>query len=226
MAKQFTLEERLRDGSHVDGKERLAPLSRALRLGSAGETVDLGGQHLLARSVLARDEDVGIGGRYLFHHHTQVAHDWRFAPVHGALGRMSVGWRGGRAVLWCLDLTALGQTGQQGADKFLVVEGLHNEVVGPFLHATHGQLDVSVGGEEHDLRVGTEALDLVQPEDALVAGVDATLEVHVEQHHVGLVLAKAGGNADRARQRHHTLKHARQKHAHGGQDVAVVVYDK
>ena len=77
MAEELALEERLGHRAHVDGHQAMAA---ALR-----QAVYLAGQHLLARAVLARDEDVGIGGRHLLHHLPELTHGLRVAPVHGRL---------------------------------------------------------------------------------------------------------------------------------------------
>ena len=57
MTEKLTLEERLAHGSHIDGHQRT--------IGTRRETMNLCGKHLLACSVLACDEDIGLCGRYL-----------------------------------------------------------------------------------------------------------------------------------------------------------------
>ena len=85
----------------------------------------------------------------------------------------------------------------EGLDEFGVVEGLYDEVGGPFLQACDGQFDVGVGGEEHHLGVGLQPFDLAQPVEPLIACVDAGAEVHIEQHHVGMLLTERGGDGVR-----------------------------
>ena len=79
--------------------------------------------------------------------------------------------------------------------ELMVVEGLDDEVGGSILQACHGQLYIGVGGEEHDGGLRPCFLDLPEPIESLVAVVDTAVEIHVEQHHVGLVLTQSGEEA-------------------------------
>ena len=60
---------------------------------ACGEGMYLAGKHLFACAVLAGDEDVGIGGRYLFYQHAKLLHDAAFSPVHGRSGACRRGCR-------------------------------------------------------------------------------------------------------------------------------------
>ena len=53
VAEEFALEERVGDGADVDVDERLVAAQR--------QTVYLAREDILARTVFARDEDVGVG---------------------------------------------------------------------------------------------------------------------------------------------------------------------
>jgi hypothetical protein len=111
-------------------------------------------------------------------------------------------------------------------NELLVVERFDDEVVGAVFESGHRQFDVGVGGEQHHGGLRPQALDLAQPIEAFVAVVDAAVEVHVEQHHVGLVLSESrgetggGGNAD------NLVEGLLHHHLHRGEDIAVVVDDE
>ena len=75
VAEEFALEERVGDGSDVDVDERLVAAQR--------QTVYLAREDILARTVLARDEDVGIGDGDLVDDLPYVCHSLTRAPEHG-----------------------------------------------------------------------------------------------------------------------------------------------
>ena len=77
----------------------------------------------------------------------------------------------------------------EGGEQFGVVPGLHHEVEGTAFHAFHGEGDVGVGREEHHLHIREVAFEFGEPKEALVARVGVGLEVHVQEHRVGLELA-------------------------------------
>ena len=108
----------------------------------------------------------------------------------------------------------------------MVVEGLDDEVCGSILQSCHSQLYIGVGGEEHDGGLRPRFLDLPEPEESLVAVVDAAVEVHVEQHYIGLVLTQSGDEPGGTGQADDALKGLLGHHLHRGEDVTIVVDDE
>ena len=136
----------------------------------------------MPRTVLARDEDVGIGDGDLVDDLPYVCHSLTRAPEHGR-GIVA----GGAGALFAGVGAERGQTvgvAQRG-DEFLVVPRLDHKIHGSHLHRLHRKVDVGIGGEQHHFGRRVAVEDLLQPVYALVAGVDAGVEVHVEQHDVG-----------------------------------------
>ena len=78
MAEKLAFKKAFGNGAHVHAYHFLAV--------ACGEGMYLAGKHLFTRAVLAGDEDVGIGGRYLFYQHAKLLHDAAFSPVHGRSG--------------------------------------------------------------------------------------------------------------------------------------------
>ena len=91
------------------------------------QAVNLFGKHFLAGSVLARDEDVGIGGRYFLHHQAQVLHGWRHAPVHFSL------MGGGFLAVLLGFAVGIGKR----VDEFGIVERLYHKVGSALLDTRH-----------------------------------------------------------------------------------------
>ena len=206
VAEQLALEQRLGDGAHVHRHHGQGV--------AAGEAVQLAGQHLLARPVLAGDEDVGIRGGHLLHQFAQPLHGGAVSPIH-------------RVLLLRLLPGRSGTDGrQQGIDELLVVPRLDHEVRGSLLDAAHGQVDVGVGGEEHHGQGGREPFDLVQPVEALVAVVDARREVHVQQQHVPRAFPQHRGQGGGRGQQANLVEVGLQQELQGGQYAAVVVHNQ
>ena len=59
MAEEFALEQGFAQGTHIDGDEDFVGARRA--------AMNLARHQLLARAVLAEDEDAGVGGGHLGH---------------------------------------------------------------------------------------------------------------------------------------------------------------
>ncbi len=181
MTEQFALEKGFRNGSHVHRQHLLTAASR--------QPMNLVSQYLLARTVLARDKDVGIGGCHLLHHVSQIGHHLAVSPVHHALrilsSKLARGFVRSLVLVPCL---------RQRADHLPVVERLDDEVGCTFLDARYGKLYVGISGEEHHLGLRTKALDFSKPEESLVPRIDATRKVHVEQNHVRMFLSEFGRN--------------------------------
>ena len=186
--------------------------------------VNLAGEHLLAGAVLARDEDVGIGGGHLLDNLADAHHRRARAPEH----RLLVG----QFALDFLELLHLAlRAGQvvgplQGGDQTVVVPGLDHEIDGPVAHGPHRQVDVGIGREEHQLDVGIVAVNLLQPVEALVAGVDSGREVHVEQDDVDGLATQRRQQLVGRRQGQHAGEVVAHEQLDGGQDAAVVVDDE
>lgn len=216
VAEEFALEERFGDGSHIHGDHQFAVARRAV--------VDLAGEHLLAGAVLARDEDVGIGGRHLLDDLADAHHGGTRSPEHGLFLRQLA-----LDLLQTLHLAlrAGQRTGvAQGGDQPFVVPGLDHEIDRPVAHGPHRQVDVGIGGEEHHLDVGPVALDLLQPVEPFVAGVDPGREVHVEQHDVHRLPAQGRYQLIGRRKRQHTFEMVAQQQLQRCEDAAVVVHDE
>ena len=67
-----------------------------------------------------------------------------------------------------------------------VVPGLRHEVRGAALQGAYRFVGIGVGRHENDHGLWVAVQDVFQPLEALFAADGVALEVHVEQHHVGL----------------------------------------
>ena len=79
VAEQFAFEERFGHRAHVHRDHQFVAAERTV--------VYLARQHLLARAVLARDEDIGVGRRYLLDDFADAGHRGTRAPEHRLFGR-------------------------------------------------------------------------------------------------------------------------------------------
>ena len=111
----------------------------------------------------------------------------------------------------------------QRTDHLLVFKRLHDEVGGTFLDACYGKLDVGIGGKEHHLGFRAEALDFPEPVQSLVSRIDSAGEVHVEQHHVGMLLSQLGWDGVRVGDGDDAIEYGFQQHPHRSKNVAVVI---
>ena len=135
MTEELALKERLDDGAHVDRHERPPA--------ACGEAVQLAGQHALAGAVLARDEHIGIRGGDTLDEGAELLHGGRCAPADGVLH----GGRGWGALLGGGDMGAIGLG--EGVDEALIIPRLDDEIRRALLYATHGEVNIRVGGEQH-----------------------------------------------------------------------------
>ena len=206
MSEQFALKETGSQGTHVHGHH--------LRVPPSGKGVQFTCQHLLTRTVLTGDEDVGVRGRHLFHQALQLLHDPALAPVHGGF-LLSVG---------CFACGTGG--GCQRVYQSLVVPWLHYEISRSFLDAPHGQVDVCVCREQHHGQGGTEALHLVQPVEAFATVVDARAEVHVQQQYLPRLPAQHGGKSNGRGKGDDACEDRLQQELQSGEHAAVIVYDE
>ena len=67
-----------------------------------------------------------------------------------------------------------------------IVPRLRDEVRGAALQGPHRFVGIGVGRHEYDHGLRVAVQDVFQPLEALFAADGVALEVHVEQHHVGL----------------------------------------
>lgn len=216
VAEQFAFEQRLGHGTHIHGHHRTATAMRA--------AVNLARQHLLARTVFPRNEDIGIGRRDLFDDLADTFHRRTRPPEHRLVDRQ-----------FAPDLPqpfhlAL-RTGQlagvaQRGDQPLIIPGLDHEIDRTVAHGPHCQIDIGIGRKENDLHVGTYVADPPQPVDALVAVVDAGREIHVEQHGVHRLAAQHGIEQFGRSQRRHLRKMTLQQQPQSTQNAAVVIHDQ
>ena len=216
MAEQFALEERFGYGSHIHRNHQFAAARRAV--------VYLACQHLLAGAVLPRDQDVGVRGRNLLHDFADARHGGAFAPEHRLLR--------GQLALDLLELLHLASRPRQivgvaqRSHQPVVVPRFDDEVHRTVAHCPHGQVDIGVRREEHDFDIRPAGVDLAQPVDAFVTGVDARREIHVEQDHVDLFLAQGRRQPVGGGEGQHPCEIFFQQQAQRRQDAAVVVHDQ
>ena len=145
MAEEFALEQRSRNGAHVHRHHGTG--------GTVGKAVNLARQHFLSGSVLAGNEDIGIGGRGTLHHLAHAAHGLALAPEHGRTRLLSCGGR--------LLLALAVALHQQHLDEPFVVKGFHQKVGSAQLQSVHRQVNVGIGREQHDGRAGLQAQDFL-----------------------------------------------------------------
>ena len=144
MAEEFALEQRSRNGAHVHRHHGTG--------GTVGKAVNLACQHFLSGSVLAGNEDVGIGGRGTLHHLAHTAHGLALAPEHGRTRLLSCG-----GFLLALAVALH----QQHLDEPFVVKGFHQKVGSAQLQSVHRQVNVGIGREQHDGRARLQAQNLL-----------------------------------------------------------------
>ena len=111
----------------------------------------------------------------------------------------------------------------QRTDHLLVFKRLHDEVGGTFLDACYGKLDVGIGGKEHHFGFRAEALDFPEPVQSLVSRIDSAGEVHVEEHHVGMLLSQFGWDGVRVGDGDDAIEYGFQQHPYRSKNVAVVI---
>ena len=84
-------------------------------------------------------------------------------------------------------------------------------------------MDVGIGGKEHHLGFRAEALDFPEPVQSLVSRIDSAGEVHVEQHHVGVLLSQLGWDGVRVGDGDDAIEYGFQQRPHRSKNVAVVI---
>ena len=187
-------------------------------------------QHVLAGSVLAGDEHRGVRGRNLVQGFPDGGHGLGGAPEHEIPGRAGNDVRlrhaRPRSGIAAHRFPGLVPGGGEDLDELVVLPGFHQEVEGAALHAFHRQGDVGIGRKEDDFHVRRQFFDLPRPVKPLVAGIDAGVEIHVQQHHVRPELLQGGDQRRRRRKGLHLGKMHRQKDFQRPADAQVVIDDQ
>ena len=179
VAEEFALEQRFGNGPGIHRHHRL----------SAAEApgMDLPRQHILAGAVFAGDEHRGVGRGNLVHRFPDGGHRPGSAPEHGSfpLPGMTgcLAWSGARRISPHRFPGFVARCRQRG-HQLVIVPRLHDEVEGPAFHPFHSQLDIRIGRKQHYLHLRSHLLDFSGPVETFIAGVDAGVEVHVQQHHI------------------------------------------
>ena len=223
MAKKFAFEKRFGQAADVDGDERLR--------GAVRERLDGPRDHVLARAVLAGDQDVGVRGRNprnQIHHrlHRRRFGDQRRAAL--GLQQAVFGFEALAAAQCARQLDMRADAGDQPG----VVPGLLEKIAGAATHRFHGQVDGAPGGEHDDGQAGIERLDVREQIEALFAGSGVAGVVQVDQD--GVVFARTerrkyrAGRADRFDGEAFRLQHQAKRFAHvglivGDQDTRIVI---
>ena len=205
--------------------------------------MDFAGQDVLAGAVFAGDEYGGVGWSDFPERIPDGVHGLRCAPVHQIAGRAGNDVsrharpisRHARPIsrharprsgISPHRLPRLVPGRCEGADEFFVVPGLYDEIEGAAFHSLHGQLDIGIGGKEDDLHVRNHLLDFSGPVEAFVAGVDAGVEVHVQQHDVRTEAFKRRHQGGRRRDGLHRFEGQRQEDFQRLADSCVVIHNQ
>ena len=101
--------------------------------------------------------------------------------------------------------------GRERGHQLFIVPGLHDEIKGAALHSFYSQGDIGVCGEQHHFHLRHHLLNLTGPVQALIASIDAGIEVHIQQHHVRPEALKRANKRHRRRQCLHLCKMHRQQ---------------
>ena len=67
-------------------------------------------------------------------------------------------------------------------DQACIVPRLFHEIKSTVLHRLHRQLHIGVSRKQHNRHIRKFVVDFVKPVQTLVAIVDSSHEIHVEQH--------------------------------------------
>ena len=178
VAEQFALKQRFSNRTSIHRHHRLAA-AQALSMYFAR-------QHILAGAIFAGDENRGIGGCNFINGFPDGCHRLGRAPEHRFFASLRMtGFPPHR-------LPGLVPSGGQSGHQLLIVPRLHDEIERSALHSFYSQLDIGVCGEQHHLHLRYHLFDLTCPVQALIAGVDGRIEVHIQQHHVRPELLQRG----------------------------------
>ena len=97
---------------------------------------------------------------------------------------------------------------------------------GPLFDALHGQLHITVTGDENDNGRRVDFQDFIEPVKPLFSGVGIAREVHIEQNHIVGFVAQQVGNVGRVSFGMDNLKIFAEKHLRGKQDVGIVIHNQ
>ena len=174
MPEQLAFKQRLTDGTHIHVDH--------FPSAAQGETVYFSGQHFFACPVLACDQDIRVCFSHFGDHLDQLHHNGRVPDDHGRFG-----WSGGGVLS---DTLFVGffpgglQCGMYLVQQHVVVPRFEYEVCCSAFQGFHGQFHIPVSGQHDNRQAGYDFLYAAEPEQALVAGVDAGREVHVEDNEI------------------------------------------
>ena len=98
-----------------------------------------------------------------------------------------------------------------------------DEIESTSLHSFDCLLYVRIGSEKHDFEILATLLDLRKPEKALVAGIDVSMEVHVEQDHIRTEVGKSAHQLLWRRNQLHLREMHRQEQLQRRPDAVIVV---
>ena len=209
VAKQLALEKVFRHGRAIDVHQRL--------IGARAVEVDRTGGQLLARAVLASDED---GGRVALRDFgDQVPHRLHRRAVAHKVVHVE------RAVLLAAQSRHLAAQLQvldglfQFDPHFIKLERLAEVIMRTQPHALHGAGHARVGGHHDHRHLAVELLDFLQHPHAVHAG-----QAHIQQHHVMAVLSQQVQAFLAARGALHLITIARQFLFERPADEFLVVY--
>ena len=221
VAEEFALEESLGDGSGIHGDHRLT--------GPGTPGVDFPRQDVLSGTVLACDEHRRVRAGNLVNGLADGGHGAGSAPEYVrsfAALRMTRGIPMARVVQMTGGLAGLVAGGGERGHQLFVLPRFDDEVEGSPFHPFYSQLDVGICREEYDLHPGVHLLDLPGPVEAFVAGIDAGVEIHVQQHDVGLELLQRRYERYRRRYGPYLREMHGQQYFQRPADAGVVVNDQ
>ena len=208
MSEQFTLEQLFRYRTHIKRHHILFIATR--------QPVYLTCKQLLSRTVLASNEYVGIGHRHTLHHSTYVLHLGTRTPEH----RNLFAHRSNHLLALILGTV---ESIHQRLNHLLVVPWLYHKVKSTMLHSPHGKVNVGIGSEEHHPQLRKFPLSLLEPEYTLIATVYASVEVHIQQQHIGLLSCYCRKQGGRRRKSNHLREMAVGKQFHRRQDIPIII---
>ena len=218
MPKQLTLEQLLRNSPQVNLHKRLLhPRRTAIKQIS---------NHILTRTILTQDKDIGIGLFQLLNSFQQFLH--HLALTHNN-GQAAIALQGSHLLLQTLHLSpTLAQLHRRrnGSQQFLLLPRLRNKVNRPRLDSTHRLLRIGISGNKNHHRLRILFQYPVQPEITLVATVHIPIEIHVQQYHIGTeIIHKVLNHIGISR--HFNLLHMLlQQQVERKQNVLVIIYNQ
>ena len=183
MAEEFAFEERFRDGSCIDGNQRL-PAPKTV-------CMDLPRQHILTGAVFAGDEHRGIRRGNFIYRLLDYGHRFGRTPEHGSFASpfealCHVQGNTLRASLWISPhrFPGLIPGRCQCRYQLLIIPRLDDKVEGPPFHSFDGKGDICIRRKKDHFHLRYHFLDFPGPVETLVAGIDTGIEIHIQQHDI------------------------------------------